>query len=568
MNLKKLKWIAAFLLQIGLFGASAFATINDPVVAPVGGVASSPQTVTVTVSESTGGTTLYYTSDGTNPTMSSTSIPSGSTLLLPVNSTLKVQAFQNATTTSSLVTTKYALNGMVSVGTNHTIALKNDGTVWAWGDNATGELGNNSTTPSSNPVQVMVSGSPLKAIAVAADNQESFAIDTNGQVWGWGYNVHGELGTGNNSAITVPTKVGTLTNMVAIASGQHHTVALRGDGTVWAWGANDSGQLGNGEIAPFVAQPVQVVAASGQSNQFLSGIVAISAGASHTLALDNQGVVWSWGGNTSGQLGDADTTFAPQPAPVPVIRSGSSFGNVVGLTAGPTSSFALRSDGTVWSWGDNTIGELGQGTTNTAGTAANLNPTQVSVLTGMTGTMVAVGNQTALSSDGTVWTWGDNSNGLLAVGYTGSYATVPLNIALATPATPSLTATAGNGQTVTDGTFSTPFTISATSGTWVNFIAGSNGGLLGLTSGASQLSPIIGGRTVGGQLSFYLQAPANGSGTVSLTATSGASQTILSAIEQMAQQVATDTPTMPVWGLIILAVLLVVTAARRKQLAR
>ncbi len=508
------------------------AQVADPVLT-VSGTSTSQQTISVTVTEATSGVTVNYTTNGTIPSQSSSSLVSPTTLLLPLNSMLKVQAFQTATVTSNLVSTQFARNALVSAGTAHSLFLKNNGTVYASGDNSAGELGNGTNTNSTQPVEVMTnSTTPLTGIvAIAADNNESMAVDNQGHVWAWGLNTNGELGLGNSTPTYYATQVIGLTNMLAIASEQNHTVALKADGSVWSWGDNGSGQVGNGTVSPWVTEPTQVIAPNTQSGPYLQSIVAVAAGWYHSLAIDNTGKVYAWGGDAYGQLGDGDATLSTQLQPVLVKKNGTPLTGVVGVTADGTNSFALTSAGTMMAWGDNSIGELANGTTSPIGTPVNLSPGQVANL----GAMTVVGNQSAMDSNGTVWTWGDNSIGRLGIGYTGAYATLPLAVTLATPATPTLTATAGNGQIVTDGTYSSPFTISASTGqgTWVNFIVNASGNLLGLTSGATQLSPIIGGYVgSNGTVSFYLQAPANGSGSVSLTATSGGSQSLLSATEE------------------------------------
>jgi alpha-tubulin suppressor-like RCC1 family protein len=543
--------------------------VADPVLT-VSGTSTSQQTESVTVTEATSGVTVNYTTDGTIPTQSSLSLTSPTTLLIPINATLKVQAFQSATVTSNLVSTQMAHSAIVSAGTAHTLFLKNNGTVYATGDNSAGELGNGTTTNSTQPVEVLMNiSTPLTGIvAIAADNNESMAVDNQGRVWAWGLNTNGELGTGNATATPYATQVSGLSNMLAIASGQNHTVALKADGSVWSWGANGSGQVGNGTVSAWVTQPVQVIAPATQSGPYLQSIVAVAAGFNHSLAVDNTGKVYAWGDNTYGELGDGDAALLSQLQPVQVKNNTTPITNVVGIVADGTNSFAIENNGNLFAWGDNTIGELGNGTTSAIGTPVNLSPGQVVNL----GAMAMVSNQSAMDSTGTVWTWGDNTNGRLGIGYAGYYATVPLAVSLVTQPTPILTAIAGNNQTVTDGTFSGPLTISASSGqgTWVNLIINPTNGLLALNSGGTQLSPIIGGTTgSGGTINFYLQAPANGSGSVSLEATSGASVlSTLSAVEQMAQQIASDTPTMPQWALIVMAGLLVFTARQKMRAAK
>jgi len=381
--------------------SGAYAAVNDPVISAVGGASTSPQTVTVTVNESTSGATLYYTTDGSNPTTLSSSIVSGGTLLLAQNTTLNVQAFQG-TSTSNLVSTKYTVNGAASAGSQHTLLLKNDGTVWAFGDNSAGELGSGNYTNSSQPVQVLApsgqSGFLQGIVAIAADNNESFAVDNQGNLWAWGQNTNGQLGIGTTTNTNLPVQVPGISGAVAVSSSQYHTLVLKSDGTVWGWGANTSGQVGNGAMTPWETQPVQVMAAAGQP---LQGIVAVSAGASHTLSLDNQGNVWAWGANGSGQLGNGDSTGAAQAYPVQVTA----VANAVAVVAGTLNGYALESNGSIWAWGDNSIGELGNGG------AGNLSVTPVQV-SGLV-SMIGLGNQFAFDTSNTLWAWGDNSHGQL-----------------------------------------------------------------------------------------------------------------------------------------------------------
>ncbi len=206
------------------------------------------------------------------------------------------------------------------------------------------------------------SGTPLTGIVnVSAGTDESFGVDSSGNVWAWGYNPNGQLGIGTTTNTVYATQIVTLTNMLSVASNQYHTLAVQADGTVWSWGANTGGQVGNGSTASWITQPTEVVAANGQSG-YLTGIITAAAGANHSLALDNTGKVWAWGANASGQLGDGDSTLATKTSPVSVLKSGSALINVLQIAANSTDSFAFRNDGTVYSWGDNSTGELGNGT--------------------------------------------------------------------------------------------------------------------------------------------------------------------------------------------------------------
>lgn len=413
MNSKQIKIAVIALLQFEILGfAMSFAQVADPTISVAGGPSTSPQTALLTVSDTTTPVTIYYTTDGTAPTPSSATVTSGSTLLISLNATLKVQAY-SGTTSSNVIASQYTNAGMVSAGARHTLILKSNGTVWATGDDTYGELGIGDVTGATklNPVQVMESsGVPLIGVVnVAAGADESFAVDSSGNVWAWGYNVHGELALGTTTNALYATQITTLTNIIGVASNQYHTLALQANGSVWSFGADGSGQVGNGAVASYVTQATKVVAPNGQSG-YLSGIVAVAAGANHSLALDNAGMLWSWGSDGYSQLGDDDSTLTSQTSPVSVINggTGAALANVIGVAANATNSFALRNDGSVFACGDNSTGELGAGNTT-----ASLTATQVSFLSGST--MTAVGNEAAVDPNGNVWTWGSNNSRALSI---------------------------------------------------------------------------------------------------------------------------------------------------------
>ena len=288
-------------------------------------------------------------------------------------------------------------------GTNHTIFLRTDGTVWTWGDNSNGQLGNGSTADSSVPVNVAV----LTGVtAVSAGNTHSVALRlesgaTTTTVWTWGNNASGQLGDGTTDQRTMPVQVINLDSVVAVSAGSDHTVALKNDGTVWAWGKNDTGQLGNGSTLASAA-PVQVTG--------LSNIIAVAAGANFTLALKNDDTVWAWGKNDTGQLGNGSTSSSATPVQV------SGLVNVVAIGAGDTHGIAIRSDATtlsVWTWGNNTNGQLGVGTTT-----QHTTPVQVPDLKDVASVAAGADHTVALKTDGTVLAWGSNGNGQLGNGST------------------------------------------------------------------------------------------------------------------------------------------------------
>jgi alpha-tubulin suppressor-like RCC1 family protein len=231
----------------------------------------------------------------------------------------------------------------ISAGYSHGLALSWDGAVYGFGSEDNNVIGMPIGSNAARPLDGL-SG----IIAVAAGAQHSMALKANGTVLAWGNNTYGQLGDGSYDPHDTPTAVSGLSNVVAIAAGSFHSVALKSDGTVWAWGRNDHGQVGDGS---FVEQPLPV--------QVLSGVTSISTGEHHTLALMNDGTVQAWGDNAYGVIGDG--TRIDQGAPVPVAGLGSGEW-VVEVEGGEFHSAARLADGTVWTWGTNALGQLGDGT--------------------------------------------------------------------------------------------------------------------------------------------------------------------------------------------------------------
>jgi len=286
----------------------------------------------------------------------------------------------------------------IAAGYYHSLALCSNGTVRSWGDNGWGQLGNGTNISDSNvPVQV---SSLTGIIKIAAGNGHSLALKNDGTVWTWGRNDLGQLGIGSsNNDFNVPMKINSFTGVSAIAAGGFHSLALKNDGTVWTWGSNSLGQLGNGNYTDSNV-PVQV------SN--IAGVIAIAGGDAHSLALKNDGSVWSWGDNLGGQLGNG-TSILKSNVPVQV----SSLTGVIAIAAGAYHSLALKNDGTVWAWGYNNYGQLGNGSNIFYSNV----PVQVSSLTGVIA-VAAMGSShsLALKNDGTVWAWGANGTGQLGIG--------------------------------------------------------------------------------------------------------------------------------------------------------
>ena len=321
----------------------------------------------------------------------------------------------NGTQTASSVPVKLtSLTSVTSVscGGTHMVALKSDGTVWTWGRNQYGQLGNGMTVDSSAPVQVGGLGDIVK---VAAGGYHTVAVKSDGTVWTWGYNSNGQLGNSTTVNSSIPVQVSGLSGAASVAAGYRHTVAVKSEGTVWTWGYNYYGQLGNNSnVNSFV--PVIV--------KGLGDVMAVSSGYYHTLALKSDGSVWTWGNNTQGRLGNGGQTHSYLPVQVSILE------NVIAIAGGATHSTVMKKDSRVCSWGNNEAGQLGIGTTTGSPLPVPAIPIERFPLltTPATAIMpapgiksVAAGTQHMLhvNADGTVWAWGANSKGELGSGQTG-----------------------------------------------------------------------------------------------------------------------------------------------------
>jgi len=367
------------------------------------------------------------------------------------------------------VQTRSASLSTVSAGMFHSLALRSDGTVWAWGDNSEGQLGNNRSElqNSSTPVQV---SDLTNVVAVAAGGAHSLALKSDGTVWGWGNNEFGQAGFGKIELIAggpdsympeqylksyTPLQVQELTEVIAIAAGMDYSLALKADGTVWSWGSAQNGQLGGNPSAKGLYTNIPGKVVVGTTGRELTDITKISAGSAFALALKNDGTVWTWGGllvNDEGihnasstaiqvhsitdvinisagynhslalksdgsvwgwgtndlfQLGDRDPEQSwNQPLQINGIN------NVHSLVAGSYISLVLKTDGTVWSWGGNLWGQLGDAVPFEQ-EPLSMNPVQVKELTNATALSSGLGFVIARQSGGNIWAWGANSEGQL-----------------------------------------------------------------------------------------------------------------------------------------------------------
>jgi len=213
----------------------------------------------------------------------------------------------------------------------------------------------------------------------------------------WGYNAFGQLGTNNTSNYSTPIQVGTLSTWIQVSTGfGYATTAIQSPGTLWSWGSGALGQLGNNSTTNF-SSPVQVGA--------LNYWTQTSCGYYSTAAILSPGTLWVWGNNSFGQLGLGDVTHRSSPVQVGALNVWTQ------VSSGPTQNMAaIQSNGTLWTWGNNSFGQLGLNTTTLSAISS---PVQVGSLS--TWTQVNNGNTftTAIQSNGTLWAWGLNTYGQL-----------------------------------------------------------------------------------------------------------------------------------------------------------
>ena len=284
----------------------------------------------------------------------------------------------------------------ISGGDNHSIAIDKNGRAWGWGFNSKGQLGDNSTTSRLTPVSVL--GGVKTFCKISGGGSSSLAIDKNGRLWGWGYNSNGQLGDGTLTNRNTPVSVsGRVKTFCEISMGANHATAVDKNGRAWAWGANNSGQLGYNSTDGLT--PVSVVGS-------VKTFCAISAGFFLSLAIDKNGRAWGWGYNGQGQLGDNSTVR--KLTPVSVLGAVKTFCQI---SAGNSHSLAIDKNGRAWGWGSNSNGQLGD-------TSITSRCTPVSVL-GAVKTFcrisAGVAHSLAIDKNGRAWAWGSLQDGALGI---------------------------------------------------------------------------------------------------------------------------------------------------------
>ena len=288
----------------------------------------------------------------------------------------------------------------------YTVAIKDDGTLWAWGRNSYGQLGNGTTDDKYIPAQV--SGDTWISVVSSAMSDNTVAIKSDGTLWAWGR--EGSFVGAVDKHIPSPTA---LTDPVpssawiAIFAGSAsgHIAALKEDGTLWTWGNNEDGQLGDGTSGDPPPNSFVPVTDPDPSITW----IAASTGGEHTVAIKSNGTLWTWGRNNYGELGNGTTDYKHIPSPIADPDSSIAW---VAVSAGNAHTVAIKSNGTLWAWGYNNYGQLGDNTIT-----YSLKPIQIGkdrwkgVTAGGASTM-------AIREDGTLWAWGDNRKGQLGDGTT------------------------------------------------------------------------------------------------------------------------------------------------------
>jgi alpha-tubulin suppressor-like RCC1 family protein len=300
----------------------------------------------------------------------------------------------------------------VSCGYRHTAAIKTDGTLWTWGFSnsnnkgsvvVVGTLGINDTTTfiRSTPVTTFAGGTNWKQVSCGGNF--TAAIKTDGTLWTWGNNSNGQLGdnTGTNRLTPVTTFAGG-TNWKQVAGGGYSTAAIKTDGTLWTWGYGAFGQLGDNTTTFIKSTPVTTFAGGTNWKQ-------VSCGQYHTAAIKTDGTLWGWGEPGGGRLGD-NTNLTSKLTPVTTFAGGTNWKQVSG---GNNHTAAIKTDGTLWTWGSNTsAGVLG---INSSNAALNISTPVTTFAGGTNWKQVACvsGTINAIKTDGTLWIWGSNNLGQL-----------------------------------------------------------------------------------------------------------------------------------------------------------
>jgi alpha-tubulin suppressor-like RCC1 family protein len=292
---------------------------------------------------------------------------------------------------------------------NFSMAIKTDGTLWAWGENRTGQLGQGHRTNTySSPIQV---GALTNWKQVSAGQGYVLAVQKNGTAWAWGWNTYGQLGNDNIAYYSSPIQIGALTNWKQVTASDggannSSSAAVKYDGTLWTWGSNIAGTLGTAGVNNYYSSPIQVGSLTNWKEVWV-GFDRGNSGTGWMAAVKTDGTLWTWGHNGNGQLGNGNIAYYSSPIQVGALTNWKS------VYVGGVSCLAIKTDGTLWGWGNNSSGQLGN-----ENTVNYSSPIQVGTLTNWKHVSIRAVSSTsystlAVKTDGTLWGWGLGTSGQL-----------------------------------------------------------------------------------------------------------------------------------------------------------
>lgn len=277
----------------------------------------------------------------------------------------------------------------ISAGVAYSMVIKADGSLWAWGANGAGQLGDGTRVKKLTPVKIME-----EVASVSTARFSSMVIKYDGSLWAWGNNKYVHLGDGTETDRLTPVKI--MDGVAKVSTGESHTLAVKKDGSLWAWGLNEDGQLGDGTLEDRLS-PVKI----------MDGVADVSTGLGYSMAIKTDGSLWTWGENDNGQLGDGTTENRLKPVKV--------MERIVSISAGDMHSAAIDADGSLWAWGSNSFGQIGDTNGNVKDNQLGYpdQKTPLKIMDEVNSVSAGWGHTMAIKADGSLWAWGLNYFGEL-----------------------------------------------------------------------------------------------------------------------------------------------------------